>query len=439
MMDTSRRTFLGASVALSLLPFGAKAAQPGPTPAANSVGTIESDLKRYVGFGNKRAGGVGDTACGNWLAAELEAAGYTIERQTFSAPFFEVDTAELRCGDTTAPIYPQPIVMTTGPKGVSGPLVRVDAKGRAAGSLTGAIALVDLPHRRWSSLLAKPVRGPIEAAFAGGANAVVAITNGPTGKMIALNTDGRKPMFSGPLALMAPEDADAFLAGAIAGKAARLTIEGEGGRRPAFNFVGRMDRGKGHWLAVSTPRSGWFTCAAERGPGVAAWLDLARWAAAALPDHDLAFICNTGHEYEYLGAAEAMKEIAPPPDKTRFWLHVGANVAARDWHDLPGYLVPLPSVDSQRFLSISPALLPLAREIFAGEAGYERPLSTDVLTAGELDEVVKAGYPRAAGVFGIHRYHHVAEDDERCLNVAATASAAMAFRKLVETVANSSA
>jgi hypothetical protein len=49
------------------------------------------------------------------------------------------------------------------------------------------------------------VRGPIEAAFAAGAKAVVAITNGPTNKVIALNADGRKPMFAGPVALLAPE------------------------------------------------------------------------------------------------------------------------------------------------------------------------------------------------------------------------------------------
>jgi hypothetical protein len=48
---------------------------------------------------------------------------------------------------------------------------------------------------------------------------------------------------------------------------------------------------------------------------------------------------------------------------------------------------------------------------------------------GELDEVIKAGYAPAAGVFGVHRYHHVAEDDERCLDAPATLAAAQGFRK----------
>src|SRR3546814_17639306 len=96
----------------------------------------------------------------------------------------------------------------------------------------------------------------------------------------------------------------------------------------------------------------------------------------------LAFIGNTGHEYEYLGAAEAMKQIAPPPAATRFWLHIGANVAARDWHDIAGHLTPLPSVDSQRFLSISPALLPLARALFVDQAGTEAPHDRTRVVAG---------------------------------------------------------
>ena len=427
MIDTSRRTFLGAGAALSL---GAASVPATAAPAE----TIEADLHRYVGFGNKRAGGPGDTACGEWLATELGKAGYKVERQHFAVPFFETARAEFSSGKATAAVYPQPIVIPTGDDGVSGPLVRVDSSGRFAGSMRGAIALVDLPFARWSTMVIKPARGPVDAAFAAGARAAVVITNGPTGKVIALNGDGRRPMFPGPVALIAPEHAGDFLAAAMRGDTARLTVTGTGGHRQAFNFVGRIDRGKGRWLAVSTPRSGWFGCAAERGPGIAAWLELARWARHGLPDHDLAFICNTGHEYEYLGADEAMKQIAPPPAKTRFWLHLGANVAARDWHDIVG-LSPLPNVDSQRYLSVTPSLLSLSREIFAGQPGYEAPVSSEVLSAGELDEVIKAGYSPAAGVFGIHRYHHVAEDDERCLQVPATVAATQGFRRLLEAIA----
>jgi hypothetical protein len=164
MIDTNRRALLGAGALLSVTGASANAAPP---PGK----TLEADLLKYVGFGEKRAGGSGDTACGDWLAGELEKSGYKVDRQSFSAPFFNANRAELTLDGATVPVYPQPIVMPTGPEGVSGPLVRIDSAGRFSGSLDGAIALLDLPSARWSSMLAAAVRGPINTAFAAGAKA----------------------------------------------------------------------------------------------------------------------------------------------------------------------------------------------------------------------------------------------------------------------------
>src|SRR3546814_8124489 len=148
---------------------------------------------------------------------------------------------------------------------------------------------------------------------------------------------------------------------------------------------------------------------------------LARWASRNASDHNLAFVCNTGHEYEYLGAGESLKEMSPKPQETAFWLHLGANLAARDWHDAVGEMTPLPGTDSQRYLVVSPPLLPTARTAFAGLAGLESPYSSDRISAGELTGIIAAGYRSVAGVFGIHRFHHVAEDDARCLSANAVA------------------
>ena len=403
----------------------------GPARAEDRVAV---DLARYIGFGSKQSGGKGDEACGVWLSGELEALGFKVERQSFTAPFFEPVRCELTAGEAKASVWAQPIVVPTGPAGVTGPLVHIDSNGEAAGPLAGAIALLELPYGRLSSAVAKPIRTPITAALAAGAKAVVAITNGPTGKIVALNADGREPMFKGPVALLAPADAKPFLAAASARTPATLVLDGQGGRRPAFNFIGRLDRKKPRWLVVSTPRSGWFTCAGERGGGVAAWLWLARWAGKAVTDYNLAFVCNSGHEYEYLGAAEALKKLAPMPADTHFWLHLGANVASRDWHEFPTPWRPLPSIDPQRYLSVSPALVETARAAFRGHVGYEAPYSSAVLAAGELTEIIAAGYPSAAGVFGVHRYHHVVDDDARCVSAPQVAQTAAAFQRFVERI-----
>jgi hypothetical protein len=422
----SRRLFLAAGAAL---PAGAALARGQEDLGAR----VAADLDKYIGFGSKQAGGPGDNACGAWLSREIEGLGFRVEQQPVSVPWFAPERSELLCGDAKATVWPQPIVVPTGQGGVSGPLVRIDGAGRPTGSLAGAIALLDLPFSRYSTAIAKPIRAPIEAAFAAGAAAVVVITNGPTGKVIALNADGRKPMFAGSVALLAPSDAGPFLAAAIRREKATLVVTGQGGRRPASNFIGRLDRGRKSWIAVSTPRSGWYGCAGERGGGIAAWLWLARWASKAVTGHNLAFICNSGHEYENLGAAEALKATAPKPEDTHFWLHLGANVASQDWHDLTGQV--LPGIDTQRYLSVTPGLLPLARAIFAGHVGLEAPYSSDTISAGEQIEILAAGYRNVAAVFGLHRYHHVAGDDARCVSAANVAATARAFQRLLERAA----
>lgn len=425
--EPTRREFLAASGAAPLL--AAAPALAAPNEAI--VASVAGDLSRYIGFGNKQSGGPGDQACGEWLEQELAAHGFATERQQFSVPWFEAEQAELASGEARASVWPQPIVRTTSAEGLAAPLVRVDAAGRAARPLQGAIALVDLPFGRWSAMNWPGVKTPVDAAFASGAAACVIVTSGPTGKVIALNTDGRAPLYGGPIALLAPEDAAPFFAAASEGREARLTLTGQGGRGEAFNLVGRLDRGHGKWVVVSTPRSGWFTCAGERGGGIAAWLHIARWAAKALPGYDLAFVCNSGHEYRFLGAKELIHRAAPRPEETAFWLHLGANVAARDWHDTVGATKPLPGTDSQRFLVVSPELLATARTGFAGLAGLEAPYTTDDITAGELSNIVAAGYAPVAGVFGVHRYHHVAGDDERCVSAEAVAQTTLAFRNLL--------
>lgn len=238
-------------------------------------------------------------------------------------------------------------------------------------------------------------------------------------------------MFAGPLAILAPKDAAPFLAAAQAGATARLIVDGRGGRRPAFNIVARRDRGRGRWVIVSTPRSGWYTCAGERGGGVAAFLALARWSAAALPHHDLAFVCNSGHEYEYLGAEVTLRDAIPAPGATDLWLHLGANVAARDWHEIGGRLTPLDTADPQRILAVSAPLLAEARAAFTGQPGLEAAYDVAGFSAGELANVVAAGYAPAIGIFGTHRFHHVTGDDRRCLDPAATERVIQALQRLV--------
>lgn len=392
-----------------------------------SEAILRQRQERYVGFGEKASGGPGDNACGEWLEDELRRIGYEVRRQPFEIPAFEAQSTEIEIEGVKADVIPQAIVVPTGPDGVSGPLKLADAE-----TLDGAIALVVLPHGRWSAL-----RGAVEpqvtAALAKGAAAVVIVTTGPSGRALGLNAPADRPLFDRPVAVLAPRDAGPFLAAARTGRRATLRVTGRGFRRPAYNLVGALKRGADRTLVLSTPRSGWFACAGERAPGVAVWLALCGWAARSVPNVDIEALCTSGHEYDNAGGAHYLESAeAAAPDRTALWVHLGANVAARDWHELGRELAPLPGVDSQRYLMASPALLASARAAFKGQPGLEQVYEgTAQAAAGELTNILRAGYLQVIGVFGGHRLHHAREDDLRCLVTPHVRLAAQAFAQVI--------
>jgi hypothetical protein len=420
-MLSSRREFLAVAGAGSLAAGSATAAPP---HLAEDLLWLQQILERYDGFGVKASGGPGDVASGAWLEEMLGGWGYACRRQPFEVPWFETRRATLSSGDARAAVLPQAIVAPTGALGSTAPLRLASDHG----DLTDAIALLVLPYKRWGALADPHVAQPLANAFGRGAVAAVLVTTGPTGEAIALNVTTHKPGFARPVAILAPKDARPFLAAAAQGSPATLVVDGEGGRRTAFNVIARLDRQAPKTVIVSTPRSGWFHCAAERGSGLAVWLSLARWLARADHGVNIELLATSGHEYEYLGGEHYLAQ-APGPAVTRLWTHIGASAAARDWHEMAPALRPLPSADSQRILTATPGLVTSVREAFHGVSGLEATYIADRTTAGgELVNVLDAGYETTIGLYGSHRYFHTRADDMRCTAADLVAPVAAAFR-----------
>ena len=404
--DPTRRGVVAGAASAPLL--------AGQATAGADLISIRTDLETWVAMGDKASGGPGDTDSGAWMESRLKRFGYRTQRQVFEAPSDRLGSVALTLGNASVQGLAQAPASVTGPGGVTGGLTL----GRPTAPARGALVVVDLPARRWSSVRQPELRTLADEVRASGAAGLILVTNGPTGEAIALNAPAGAPPFGVPTLVLAPKDAGPVLAAAREGQTARLVIDGEAGQRPAFNLIGRIDRGKGRTVVLSTPRSGWFTCAGERGPGVALWLALLPWMAKRLKNHDIVVITASGHEYENLGAEAFLHREAPEPKRTALWVHLGAGIAARDWKETPQGLEPLDRPDPARVLMGSPHLVDILKESFAGEAGLEAPLPAGPAAAGELAEILKAGYPAAFGVFGAHRFHHTILDDARCLDPA---------------------
>lgn len=410
---------LGASASLLVASPALAKASPAHEAEAKRI------LERYQGLGDKASGGPGDTASGAWIEGELKALGYVTARQAIETPAYAGEAA-LSAGAATAQLIPQAHVVPTAPEGLTG-LLYVAGPGKGG----PGIALLVLPYARWSTAVGQ-VERRVRAATASGASAVVIVTTGPTGEACALNAPLESPLFDRPVAVLAPKDAEPFLQAAARGEAATLRMAGRSFHRPAFNVTATLKRGAAKSLVLSTPRSGWFGCAGERGTGLAAWLLLARWAAQAKLPVDLALIATSGHEYEYAGGEAFIRDLAPKPADTALWVHLGANVAARDWHERGPVLSPLPSADPQRYLLASSTLVAGARTAFEGLPGLEQVYAADpALAAGELASILKGGYDPVVGVFGSHRFHHTRADDLRCVSPALVPPVATAMAKVI--------
>lgn len=374
----------------------------------NDIIWITEALDRLASFKDLRAGGPGDIACGEWLETVLQEQGFAVRRQEFQTPYFEPSTAVIRVGALQASVYPQGIVVPTGPEGVSGPLKVWRAPGDVADP-AGAVIVMVLPYARHSQLAAPALKAAIKPLSDGGAAAIILVTTGPSRERVALNADPSGPAWPQPMAVIGPKDAEPLYELARTGATATLITDGDGGTRPAFNLIAEINR-PGPRIVISTPRSGWGPCMGERGPGIAVFYALAKTLPQAFPDHAWTFLVNSGHEYDNLGSHHVLAEAAPSPSETKLWLHLGAGFAARDWHEYGAQLRPLKNADPQRLLVASEALIPTLQETFAGLAGLEVPYPAQLGAGGELGEILSAGYPNAIGMLAAHRFHHAAND-----------------------------
>ena len=92
-----------------------------------------------------------------------------------------------------------------------------------------------------------------------------------------------------PAVVVAGDDETQLTEAASAGKKASIKITGVSKKNvTAYNVVGTLKRGD-QWVIITTPSSGWFQCSGERGPGVALFLGLARWAAKTDSKYQLHF------------------------------------------------------------------------------------------------------------------------------------------------------
>jgi len=388
------------------------------------------DVIAYYNLGEHRTATEVDLKTSRWLGDQLRAAGLNTTYQSFGLRQFFVRQIRLTIADRPVRAFPLWFPRGTGVNPISAPLAVFD-KSAAAQGLQGRIALVRFPFDARASVTAGSGHADmINRAAKAGASAVVAVTEGSTREIIALNTQVGAEPWPIPVALVSPRDDRALMSAARSSSKISLLIDGQDDHdATARNVIAKLDRGK-DLIVISTPQSGWFRCAGERGPGIALFLALARWASRRPTGASFLFVSTSGHELGGLGMRAFLKDLAPSPDRVLCWLHLGAGIATCLWEETAAGFRRLRDPDPNRYLMASADLVPLLTDTFADLSGLKPTVDRAV---GEFELLRKAGY-RAFGIAAAHRFHHTPADSPEMTGPELLEPVAEALAKTIEEI-----
>jgi hypothetical protein len=277
---------------------------------------IGAFIRAYESQGWHRTGTEVDRQSAEWLAGEVRGIGLAPELEEFALSRVDPISASLVVSGRSIAGLPLFDGGFTGAEGVAGTL----------GNLGGDAAIG----------FAELLPNAAEAGALGAARryarhqAIVAVTRGGREGLCPSNADSFRRPF-GPPVLQVASNETSFLA-ECARKGARALLTAHAARThvPAFNVVTKVagtDTGAAP-LVVMTPRSGWWSCASERGGGLAIWLEIMRAVHAARPARDVLFVASSGHELGHLGLDDFIARRPDLVSGAKAWIHLGANIGA---------------------------------------------------------------------------------------------------------------
>lgn len=283
---------------------------------------IEADIRGWDAIADHRTGTEGDQATADWLAEAVRAAGAEPELEPFAFERRVLHECSVTCGDRRADGVPLFDGGLTDAAGLAAPLGTLEENGASIGVTPFTSSGGDAATRRMVAARRRGAAGIVAHAAAEGIVPGLALLNAPH--------YGRP--FGPPVLQVGSEHRDWLQDAAHERASARLvahaTIEATTVRNVTARVPGtRRDLPP---LVVLTPRSAWWTCTAERGGGIAAWLECLRRFAGAPAERDVVFVATTGHELGHAGLSQHLGTHPSLAAGAHAWIHLGANFAATD-------------------------------------------------------------------------------------------------------------
>ena len=361
---------------------------------------LRADVMHYAAMGDHRTGSDVDNATAQWIRDRLEQAGFHARLDPWPLRLFHLHEAWIEvCGrrlDAFPLWHPKPI----GPEPFSAPLSLIAKPGHMT-----LMQFDDVMVTPKSDHAAK-----IEAAAKAGATAIIACTPHSSGEVYGQNVI---PPFNQtpwpiPVLMTAPRDWHVLADAATHSDIVTACLAGEVVEdAEAQNVVATVERGP-RWIVISTPQSGWFRCAGERGAGVALLMALAEWAAGADLPYSFLFLSNSGHEIGHMGIHHLMEQdTLPDPEHTACWLHLGASIGTRAFVPDQDALLRPNGPNGDGWLFSSADLTETLCQSFA-DVKFLQPQVYNRKN-GEIRWILEKGYP-AFSLMGPQKFFHLVSD-----------------------------
>ena len=367
----------------------------------------ERRIRAYEEMGDHRTGREADDLTTLWMMEELRQVGVDADWQTWRFPRVEIHDASVRFGGWDIPAVPIFDGAFTDHNGLTGVLRRDNGPGIVVWEFGP-----DDQER-----MAPGIYSSFELARQDGANGIILVMGDPDGEIVLRNAERPLDPIELPVLQVSPNNAEPIL-DAIGSEA---TVIVDGGRvdAPAHNVIGTIpgtDPAAAP-IVLMTPKSGWFTCAAERGGGIAVWMEVAGRIAANPGRRSLNLVASSGHELHHLGLDHYITDLGEAAHEVHAWMHLGASIGSRNGQ--PSYAAS----DDELFQVATDALNAqgINRRAFpVGNAGFG-----EARNIGEING-------RFVSFLGGHPYFHSPQDTyDRCVDSASLARHTDATEQIV--------
>jgi hypothetical protein len=357
--------------------------QDGPAKAGPHVPNerIRAIIDAFEKQGFHRTATDVDRASGDWLAREIERIGLTPALEPFSIDRVDlVDTALVVAGRRIegVPLFDGAF---TGADGVSGRLGPIDGDAEIGLAATA-------PNAAAAGALG-------DARRANRHRAIVCVTRGGRPGLCPSNADEFLKPFGPPVIQVSSEET-AFLDDCARQRRevqVRAAVKRTAAQAVNVTAIIAGRNPSATPVIVMTPRSGWWTCASERGGGIACWLELMRELRDTRPARDVVFVASSGHELGHLGINAFIDRRRDIVSRSAGWMHFGANIgAAQD----PGNTL---QASDDQFESL------LADAMQAGGLRVDRRVPRGTVPNGEAEAVHRGG-GRYVSIIGRNALFH---------------------------------